>query len=316
MARSQTLPPEYDVTLGGPLDDLLVAKHISSIVLRLAFFCSMLGLGYLSGSGNTEKLLNAILSLLRISVQLSIESGEHDIRWAVTCVFLWTSWQRMLMLYLWMNTNSQLRGFDYESNPFSNVRTLKVIPEIFSLLSREHIEQRKKVPYLCGWTSRLLRNNQANIAMDLRYFYELYGSCFGTRKPNCNPGPLQCDGSSSFLCKRFKGTETTNQSMHDMSCTGCCPRLFWSRDSFISVTKAKAIDISTTDTETLRYCKATEKTLTVSHVWSHGQGGRPDHAESEGTGLNFCLHRRYADLARTFGYESYWMDTPCIPSEK
>ena len=104
--------------------------------------------------------------------------------------------------------------------------------------------------------------------------------------------------------------------MHDQNCEASCKRLFWSRDSFISVLGAKAIDIATTDSDNLRYCRVSQSTLAVSHVWSHGQGGRPDHAGSEGTGFNLCLHRRYANLATSLGCESYWMDTSCIPSEK
>jgi hypothetical protein len=68
---------------------------------------------------------------------------------------------------------------------------------------------------------------------------------------------------------------------------------------------AKAVDIITIDTNTLRYCRVTNKTLTISHVWSHGQGGRPEEVQPEGTGFSLCLHHRHADLANSFGCESY-----------
>ncbi|KAL9012303.1 MAG: hypothetical protein Q9173_002924 [Seirophora scorigena] len=88
-------------------------------------------------------------------------------------------------------------------------------------------------------------------------------------------------------------------------------------ESFVGVRGgARAVDIACSDNRTLRYRQVAEDTLTISHVWSHGQGGRPDNAGPEGTGFNVCLHRRYADLAIALGCESYWMDTPCIPSEK
>ncbi|KAI4112703.1 MAG: hypothetical protein LQ345_006185 [Seirophora villosa] len=133
----------------------------------------------------------------------------------------------------------------------------------------------------------------------------------------CNPGPTQCTGNSSQDCKRFKNSEVRNQSMHDFTCEGSCKRLFWSRESFVGVRGgARAVDIACSDNQTLRYRKVAEDTLTISHVWSHGQGGRPDIAGPEGTGFNLCLHRRYADLAIALGCESYWMDTSCIPSEK
>jgi hypothetical protein len=50
--------------------------------------------------------------------------------------------------------------------------------------------------------------------------------------------------------------------------------------------------------------------MAVSHVWSHGQGGRPDKS-----GLNQCLHQRYCRIAESQGCDSYWMDTPCISSD-
>lgn len=73
----------------------------------------------------------------------------------------------------------------------------------------------------------------------------------------------------------------------------------------------RAVCIRSTNDKHIRYRQASNRTLAISHVWSHGQGGRPD-----ATGFNSCLHQRYADLAKSFSCDSYWMDTPCIPSEK
>lgn len=78
----------------------------------------------------------------------------------------------------------------------------------------------------------------------------------------------------------------------------------------MSVVGTKAVCVNSTDDGNLRYCRASNQTIAISHVWSHGQGGRPDY------GFNVCLHRRYADLARSFDCDSYWMDTPCIPEEE
>lgn len=91
---------------------------------------------------------------------------------------------------------------------------------------------------------------------------------------------------------------------------------FGAESYFFNVLGPGAVDIHLTDNGTLRYCSVTEGTLTVSYVWSYGQGGRPDNAGSEGTGFNLCLYRRYADLAVSLGCRLYWMDTACIPSER
>ena len=52
-----------------------------------------------------------------------------------------------------------------------------------------------------------------------------------------------------------------------------------------------------------------ETTIAISHVWSHGQGGRPE------DGMNQCLHERYKRIALLPDCDSYWMDTACIPND-
>lgn len=50
-----------------------------------------------------------------------------------------------------------------------------------------------------------------------------------------------------------------------------------------------------------------KRSLAISHVWFHGQGGRPE------DGINECLHKRYAETAAGYGCDSYWWDSACIP---
>lgn len=294
-----------------------VVCHVSNYILRFALHVAVFEL---SGEGHPAfdggPVTDSILVLLQLSLQISAEEGMQDVKWLIICAFLWTSWQRSLTIHLWTCMASQLGGFNYENSRFLHRKGLDLVPDIRMLQSQQNLEGLRQIPYLCGWAFRSLRDDLSNIAMDLRYFHELYHSHFGERPPICNPGPAQCDGSSSHDCKRFKNTVARNQSMHDYKCEGSCQRLFWSRESFLGVPGAKAVDIATTASDELRYCQVNEGTLTVSHVWSHGQGGRPDNVGSEGTGFNVCLHRRYVNIATSLGCKSYWMDTPCIPSEK
>ncbi|KAJ9657032.1 hypothetical protein H2201_008320 [Coniosporium apollinis] len=55
--------------------------------------------------------------------------------------------------------------------------------------------------------------------------------------------------------------------------------------------------------------RVSSRTLAVSHVWAHGQGGRPE------SGINECLHKRYFSLASNFHCDSYWIDSACVPSD-
>lgn len=59
----------------------------------------------------------------------------------------------------------------------------------------------------------------------------------------------------------------------------------------------------------MQYTQVKEKTLAISHVWSHGQGGRPE------DGINVCLYKRYCGIAKTYGCDSFWIDSACIPDE-
>ncbi|KAL9625869.1 MAG: hypothetical protein Q9160_000189 [Pyrenula sp. 1 TL-2023] len=49
--------------------------------------------------------------------------------------------------------------------------------------------------------------------------------------------------------------------------------------------------------------------MAISHVWSHGRGGRPRE------GMNRCLHDQFVFLAELNQCDSYWIDTRCIPEE-
>ena len=298
---------------------LRVVHYVDNHILRWALHVAIDELrGQRRGLGGGEDLVDRMLIFLQLSLQISAEQGMQDARWLIVCAFLWTSWQRSLMILLWHSMGSQLRGFDYNSNAYLCRTGLSIIPEISISRSRRSLEELRCTSYLCGWAYQSLRNDRANIAMDLRYFYELYHAQFGKKPSVCNenPTPSQCDGNASHNCERFKSKGDRNQSMHDYKCTGSCQRLFWSKESFLSVSGAKAVNVITTDSNNLRYCEVSKSTLTISHVWSHGQGGRPDNMGSEATGFNLCLHRRYATLATALGCESYWMDTPCIPSER
>jgi hypothetical protein len=118
------------------------------------------------------------------------------------------------------------------------------------------------------------------------------------------------------------GATIKNQSAHAETCMGNCKRLVWDENSYKSIPGdpgfgSRAVCINSTTTTHLRYREASNRTLAVSHVWSHGQGGRPEdtHTDQESGGLNSCLHNRYTSIARESGCDSYWMDTPCIPED-
>ena len=295
-------------------DDLAVVAAVDTTVLRTALDVAHYTLCQKAGpmcSG--PKFVNAVAGLLKLAFQLSAQSMTIDAKrkWVVVKAFLWTVWQRSLMLHFWRKMEDHLRlGYDY-SNRGMEIRGLAPIPEIFAQRFSQHLEDQNMAQYMCSWAFELLRNDRACITTDLRRFHWCYKALFGGRPPRCQDGQQQCGGGSPENCQRFKGAVVLDQSAHNSICNKSCGRLFWDRTSFINVSGAKAVCLTATDDEQLRYRKTSGKTLAISHVWSHGEGGRPDT-----TGFNVCLHHRYRRLAEFFGCDSYWMDTPCIPSEK
>ncbi|KAL2406386.1 hypothetical protein ABEF93_006132 [Exophiala dermatitidis] len=297
-------------------DRLVVTNFVNTSVLRLVLCIAQAQLSREYGPASIVRLLNGTIQLLRVSLDLATGSRTSDEKWTVVCAFLWTSWSRLLLLLLGPMMGRQLEGFDYNVRGLGSIRLLDVVPEIVDCRRRLQQRELQATPYLCAWAYRNLVDDRACISTDLRYFHQVYHACFGTRPAICNQGANQCDGLSSISCARFEHTPVHNQSSHASGCKGDCQRLFWIRESFVAVSGPKAVDLAATNAMGLRYCQSTEDTLTISHVWSHGQGGRPDAGGEEGTGFNSCLHRRYSALASSLGCSSYWIDTAAIPSEK
>lgn len=97
--------------------------------------------------------------------------------------------------------------------------------------------------------------------------------------------------------------------MHALNCERkTCYRISWDRDSYITTPSPRAVEISYRQ-DLMQYTKANEKTLAISHFWSHGQGGRPE------DGINICLYRRYSGIAKRYACDSFWIDSACIPCE-
>lgn len=117
---------------------------------------------------------------------------------------------------------------------------------------------------------------------------------------------LTCEGDLPESCQRFTGAETEAQSLHASTCNSRCSRIRWNEKSYRDSLNPRAVVVERDNTE-LHNCRASPTTMAISHVWSHGQGGRPQ------DGINVCLHEGYCRLARSFGCESYWIDSTCIP---
>lgn len=172
--------------------------------------------------------------------------------------------------------------------------------------------------YMCTWALRSIASGRSSAHFDFRRFYDRFNSAFGDRGARC-VSDQPCNGNSPESCKRFVDTKVADQSAHDRYCSGhaSCSRLIWDESSYRAVQGTRAVCISASDDRFLRYEPRSERTMAISHVWAHGQGGRPESKLKNGQqgGMNACLHHRYARIAEQVGCNSYWMDTPCIPED-
>ena len=292
---------------------LQVVIWVNSAVLQIALNIAWVRHGNQTGHAGSENFLDGIAALLQATFQLSseVDSVEEKTHWAVVKAFLWTTWQRGSMLHLWNHLDDQLeQGGDFGENSSLSLRDATAIPEIAPHIARLHQEERLKTPYMCTWAFELLKADRACVTHDFRRFHDRHASLIGKKPARCLAGEKQCEGRTPEECQRFVSIDIVDQSAHDWGCAGDCKRLFWDRPSFVGISGPEAVCLDSTDDNFLRYRRASNETLAISHVWSHAQGGRPE------TGMNICLHRRYTRLALEFGCNSYWMDTPCIPDEK
>lgn len=293
--------------------ELSVVSHLSVSVIRTAL------LVIIEGSKATHvlvKLLDTFADLLSTATHLSTSSRtESELHaWFLVRAYLWTSWQRCTMIYFHTLLGFYLlMGFNDANEQALLLKGTSPSPDhTLQDISRDQVAKFKPQS-MCGWAFELLRSNPVCLASDFRGMFSRYSNAFGDRTGRCIRNQASsCKGDDSAHCQRFKGMKIENQSAHDEQCQGHCDKLIWDEKSYRSVSGARAVTLDdNADSRQLVYCQASAKTLAISHVWSHGQGGRPE----EGYGFNRCLHRRYISIARSLNCDSYWMDTPCIPED-
>ncbi|KAH8790385.1 hypothetical protein F5882DRAFT_95054 [Hyaloscypha sp. PMI_1271] len=237
---------------------------------------------------------------LREALFPKVDDGHKQGR-DIIKVFLWTAWQRSVMLYFYYLLQVQLQqGYSPEWGSLFAVRGIQRL---------EELDSGAEINYICNWSFQILRASRSSLGLDFRTMLSRFESHFGERSGRCKQGSgLACQGDMPETCQRFIGSETKSQSKHTSSCDGHCEKIRWSEQSYRSVTGARAVYFDSNNSY-LQYCEASPRTMAISHVWSHGQGGRPEH------GINVCLHQQYCSLAKACDSDSYWIDSACIPRE-
>lgn len=230
---------------------------------------------------------------------------DHEQALAVLKVFLWSAWQRSVMLHFYYVIGVQLtQGY---SSTWNSLLAVRGIHELESMFKDEY--RASSTEYMCSWAFETLRTGRTSVGLDFRQMISKFNSHFHSHPGRCIKGSTQsCEGGQPESCQRFTGAETAAQSAHTFLCDGDCTRIIWHASSYYNSPKPAAI-VADSRSEILNYSFISSRTLAISHVWSHGQGGRPE------TGINSCLHQRYCHLAAQFECDSYWIDAAGIPSE-
>lgn len=307
---------------GGPdtdWEDLEVASAMNTNVVRIALIA---GLDQLVKPYATDtwakRIVQTTAEYIEVASYLSAtaESSEHIQRWLRVRAFLWTSWQRLILLLFHqvLAIHVERGGYEHTEEHHHILRTTFPTPDLGLEQFSKKTTYCGKADYMCNWAFELLRTQDVCIVADFRNFHKRYSSLFGHRPARCNPGVSEdnCDGNRPDQCRRFiKMTGVEDQSSHDLSCSGACEKLVWDELSYRESEGARAVHSELTNAYggQLKYCAVSTTTLAVSHVWIAGMGGRPE------DGMNSCLHKRFSNIAKQLGCESYWMDTPCVPAE-
>ena len=278
-------------------------KYINTLALLLDEYDSLIEV---ANYGATELFSDPTPSVQALKAALFPEvDDEHEQGRAILKVFLWAVWQRSVMLYFYYVIGVQLEhGYSSTWNALLAVRGIRRLEELDS-----EDYKRDSTEYLCSWAFELLRTSRSSLALDFRTMLLRFNAQFAERTGRCiNGSDSTCDGDQPESCHRFTGSETKAQSAHTTTCDRNCRRIMWSESSYKQSASPRAV-VANKDQGLLHYCKATSQTMAVTHVWSHGQGGRPEE------GINTCLHERYCILAERLNCQSYWIDSTCIPSD-
>lgn len=260
--------------------------------------------------------------LLRAAVHLSSDAENPSLAHLLLLrSFLWKSWQRCVMLCSWSRLPySRKECFAYIAN--RNVDLLVSLQRTVAADTISRSPLARKLPAsMCPWAFEMMISDPEAVPLNTNFFLSVYAKHFAVLPARCVRKPdgsfQQCSGYGPSECRRFTGAFIDDQSAHRNTCDRGCERLYWNEASYRQVQGAPAVILEDPDDGMLRYHAASEATMTVSHVWSHGQGGRPERpqAQQPSTGFNRCLHQRYSDIAQKAGCDSYWIDTACIPQD-
>ncbi len=178
--------------------------------------------------------------------------------------FLWSAWQRSIMLYFSYIIGAQL--WHGSSPKWSSMLAVRGVKRLIELEVRSH--RGDDVSYLCNSAFELLRTSRSSLALDFRGLIDRFDSQFPKIKDRCIKNfDLSCIDGELHSCQRFTRAETRAQSFHAGDCNAKCPRIRWDEASYRRSVNPRAViaDLNSRS-KRLLYCKASTNTMAISHV--------------------------------------------------
>lgn len=302
----------YDSVLPRKWSSLQTAKFFGVTTIKMALFIAST-----ADSTTEDSYPDVLAKLLDVSSQLASFQASHpewSHYWYIVRAALYSSWQRSVHLCQYSELGRRLSGTIDQISGGSRLHLRG--PASTLGLSAQDLEIQAvqgKAESMCSWTFRVLRIGAVGSGMDFRTFHSRYNRVRADAPGRCRKHSTKsCAGRGPDHCRRFHGMRIADQSMHDYKCLQSCKRLYWNEESYRATSGSRAVrldEFKPGRSQLIEYCCASDKTLAISHVWSHGQGGRPHE------GVNACLHNRYVDIAKRLGCDSYWWDSLCIPTD-
>ena len=124
---------------------LRTTRKLNSVVLRIALYITALQLtkgGHIPDHRNFyfDRVANATLELLRVAFRLAAsDKAQNRIAWAMVKAYLWTAWQRIIMLECHHIFRKSLLDRHSREN-YAKLRGIGLIPELMRL-RREELSQ-------------------------------------------------------------------------------------------------------------------------------------------------------------------------------
>lgn len=158
-------------------------ERLEATLISTSVICMSLWLGGEDSTKSSSKhgflqFTNLLASLLHIACRIAEQEHKKQ-GWQVVVIFLWSTWQRSVMLYIWYLIKAHLLE-EFDPDDTTPRLTLTSPPNYIKSIYDNEIN---KAGYMCNWAYEVLRNDAGSRALDFRRFHQRFNAKFGDKNP-------------------------------------------------------------------------------------------------------------------------------------